>query len=190
MPTRDAHDRYYTPDWACQAIVRRLAVRGYLLPDMVVWEPHVGEGRIIDALQEFVPGPRNLWGSDLFLPDGLEHRFEADHDAAKGPPEGCEPDLVIGNPPFKLAEAHLRVFLELPSKPVVAVLLRMGFLESQKRSMFWAQYPVHEVHVFQTRPSFVEGGGGTDSFSYGLFIWRPGPIVGQVLDWIGDRPPR
>ncbi len=185
---RDPHDRYMTPDWAAKAIVERLAERGYLSWTLPTWEPHVGEGRFVDALVDggFV-SPHAITGSDLYLPEGLEHRFHADHDAVKGHPHGEDVELIIGNPPFKLAEAHVRTFLEHRGRPVVAMLLRLGFLESAKRSSFWARYPLSELHVFGSRPSFT--GAGTDSYAYGLFVWSPGPVVGQIIDRIDATPP-
>ena len=65
-------------------------------------------------------------------------------------------DIVCGNPPFSLAEAHLRLlFKMLRPKGVVGFLLRLGFLSSKGRAKFFAAYPPKHVFVLSSRPSFV-----------------------------------
>jgi hypothetical protein len=75
----------------------------------------------------------------------------------------------VGNPPYLQAQEHIEHALSL--EPVgVAFLLRLGFLEGQKRAAFWRKHPPHTVHVLSKRPSFTVG--GTDSAAYGFFVWR------------------
>jgi hypothetical protein len=52
----------------------------------------------------------------------------------------------------------------------IIMLLRLAFLESKSRFMFWQQYPLSKLFVLSCRPSFV--GKGTDSAAYGWFIWN------------------
>lgn len=71
--------------------------------------------------------------------------------------EGERPfDVIGGNPPFSLAEAHLRLCFKMLRKlGVVAFLLRLGFLSSQGRAKFFAAYPPKHVFVLASRPSFM-----------------------------------
>lgn len=98
-------------------------------------------------------------------------------------------DLIIGNPPFSLAQKFVERSFEL-IKPhgKIVFLLRLGFLESKKRIPFWQTHPAAEVVVLSERPSFL--GGPTDSAAYGVFTWdasAPGDHVTRlrVASWKG-----
>lgn len=71
--------------------------------------------------------------------------------------EGDRPfDLACGNPPFSLAEAHLRLLLKMVRRGgYIGFLLRVGFLASAKRSEFFKIYPPKHVYILPKRPSFV-----------------------------------
>jgi hypothetical protein len=94
-------------------------------------------------------------------------------------------DWVVGNPPFGDAAAHVRKALALRPRYGVAFLLRLGFLESEKRRAFWLENPLSEVHVLTRRPSFTVS--GTDSAAYGFFVWRTDHEASwsTTLGWIG-----
>lgn len=65
-------------------------------------------------------------------------------------------DIICGNPPFSLAEEHLRLaFQMLRARGVVGFLLRLGFLASKKRAKFFAAWPPKHVYVLASRPSFM-----------------------------------
>lgn len=113
MP-RDPFDRYYTPEWAAKAIVERLWRRGYLRDNedrrrSLVWEPHCGVGRFVDALTTGHPAlvPAQVVGTDLYpareAPPHVSIRRKP-HDALDGPPGLFQPTLVLGNPPYREAE--------------------------------------------------------------------------------------
>lgn len=79
---------------------------------------------------------------------------------------------IVMNPPFSLAEEFVRHSLDLVGKTgTVIALLRLGFLESKKRSSFHRQFP-SDIYVLDKRPSFV--GGGTDQCAYCWAVWGPG----------------
>jgi hypothetical protein len=81
-----------------------------------------------------------------------------------------ELDLLITNPPFSLAmEFILHARKIFPGTPL-CFLLRLNFLESQKRASFF-KTAMPDVYVLPKRPSFM--GNGTDATGYGWFIWRP-----------------
>jgi hypothetical protein len=77
-------------------------------------------------------------------------------------------DVVCGNPPYGAAAEH--VARALGCAPVVAMLLRLNFLGSQKRLDFWRRNPA-DVYVLSERPSF--DGEGTDATEYAWFVWTP-----------------
>lgn len=81
-------------------------------------------------------------------------------------------DLIMGNPPFSLAEQFIRESMELLAHGGRLIfLLRLAMLESEKRitSGLWEQYPPSRVVVFSKRPSFT--GTGTDATAYAAFEW-------------------
>lgn len=94
-------------------------------------------------------------------------------------------DLVIGNPPYKFAEAFVRRSLELTQPDgYVLFLLRLAFLEGQARgATLWRQIPPQQVAVCSARPSFT-GDGNTDATAYALFLWQRGWRGTTALSWL------
>lgn len=183
---RDVLDRYYTPDVLAVACVRALDLRPE--PSLVL-EPSLGGGAFARAVRARWPKAL-IQGVDID-PDapGREH---ADHlwtGDFRDHPFGSGFSLVIGNPPYRDAEAHVEAALALA--PEVAMLLRLGLLAGQKRSAFWRAHPPAVVHVLSRRPSFT--GGGTDASEYGWFVWSrqlglwgsKEPVI-RWLDWGGE----
>ena len=86
-------------------------------------------------------------------------------------------DLVIGNPPYRLAEEFVRKSFRLvnPVTGYIVFLLRLAFLEGQKRADdLWRVIPPARVFVLPRRPSFGGYNGKTDATAYGLFVWDGG----------------
>jgi hypothetical protein len=81
--------------------------------------------------------------------------------------------LVVGNPPFRLAERHVEAGLEwLRAGDRLAFLLRLNLLGSTRRLSFWGRPGLASVAPIVPRPSFT--GGGTDGTEYALFTWVKG----------------
>lgn len=94
-------------------------------------------------------------------------------------------DLIVGNPPYSLAEEFIRkAHTCIAPDGIILFLLRLGFLEAQKRIPFWQTFPPQHIDVFSQRPSF-SGNGGTDATAYALYRWQPSAFNGQAtLSWI------
>ena len=171
---RRKNDAYYTPDALAEAIVE--ALDG---PGLIEWvlEPHVGGGAFARAVKRRWSGVR-VNGLDID-PEAAGQRdcdrFEVGDFLSL--PKPLDPDdpptLIIGNPPFKDAEAHIRQALSIvaPGGSVV-FLLRLAMLESKRRVALWREHPPTEVLVLPKRPSFT--GGSTDSAAYAVFRWTDG----------------
>ena len=187
---RDALDRYYTPQALADAIVEALDEDegpglGWVL------EPSVGGGSFARACRDLWPSNRvngidadhnapGRWACDVFeIADFLALPAPVDPD--------YPPRLIIGNPPYRNAEAHIRQALDIvaPGGHVV-FLLRLAMLEGQARRALWAEHPPKRVLVLSRRPSFT--GGGTDSAAYGVFVWRCGFVGTPTLGWLDWRP--
>jgi hypothetical protein len=180
---RDPHDHYPTPVALCYAALQ-----------------HYGQGshsRILD------PGAgTGVWGASAraFYPDahltGVELRRSPKPDAYNlwltqnylDLDFGRDFDLIIGNPPYKLAEAFIRKALsELTAGGDLVFLLRIAFLAGQDRGKgLWHDYPPRTVGVCSRRPSFT-GDGKTDATDYALFHWVKGasgpPPRLEWFDW-------
>ena len=177
---RIAGDAYYTPPDLAQALVARLG----LGVGVRVLEPSAGGGAFVRALMSA--------GSDVTPMDvdpaavGLRqgHHPGIVGDFLDLPVVGYDYDWVVGNPPYRHAEEHIRK--ALLHAPRVAFLLRLGFLESRKRYPFWRDHPAHRVYVLAERPSFT--GGGTDSAAYGWFVWDAEKSRHTSLEVISWRP--
>jgi hypothetical protein len=113
-------DLYETPPVAVAALLERET-----LPS-VVWEPACGPGAIVSVLRAaghtVIATDLNDWG----CPDSESRR---DFLFEQRAPDGGE--CIITNPPYKLAQEFVLKARELA--PKVVMLLRLGFLESERR---------------------------------------------------------
>lgn len=176
---RDPLDRYYTPPELAAACVATLDIPA---PATIV-EPSVGGGAFLRAA-------RARW------PDTVRVAVDVDHTAA-GLAEGhyryvedwpraaarlpYAPSLIIGNPPYRHAEEHLRAALATGAR-TIAFLLRLGFLAGRSRSTgIWRTHPPSSVHVLAPRPSF-SGDGRTDGQEYAWMVWTGAPST--ELRWL------
>jgi len=98
-------------------------------------------------------------------------------------------DLIMGNPPYSLAEEFVRKSFELiKDGGYVFFLLRLAFLESKKRYFgLFDEFPPKRVYVLSRRPSFFSSNGKTkttDALSYAMFLWQKGWKGKTELDWL------
>lgn len=180
-------DAYFSPRPLAKAIVDRLVPLMHTRtiesePVRHILEPSAGDGAFVEAAKAAWPHaritalePNRISSSSFHL---TQHRttFEA-WCAAREKSKAAklamprDIDLVIGNPPYSLAEAH--VTLARQTSPVVAFLLRLSFLGSQERERtLWSAPGLRYLIPIARRPSFT--GGGSDACEYAVFIWERG----------------
>lgn len=139
----------------------------------MVLDPCAGEGAILKVCREAG-----------YLTKGIELDPQRADECATVASEGCLAadaladslpwwgDLVVTNPPYRLALEFIKSYLLwAEGKKEGAFLLRLNFLGSQKRASFFKQHPP-DVYVLPKRPSFTED-GGTDACEYAWFLWGP-----------------
>lgn len=99
-------------------------------------------------------------------------------------------NLVLGNPPYSLAEEFIRHSLELLDYGgYVYFLLRLSFLEGMGRGKgLFQEFPIKRIYVSSRRPSFFSTNGKhtTDTLAYAMFLWQKGykgKTETKFFDW-------
>ncbi len=173
-------DLYETPEVAVRAL---LGVEH--LPHFI-WEPACGPGAIVKVLRE---AGHHVFGSDLCC---YETPFQ---DAAgwdflsetRCPRPSIE--AIVTNPPFKLAHEFVAHALKLC--PKVYMLLRLAFLESERRRDILDNGTLAHVHVFRKRIPMMhragwEGRKGSSAMAFAWFTWdraHQGPTIIDRVSW-------
>ena len=181
-PLQDRRDDLYeTPDVAVEALyqVEKLPHN--------IWECACGPGAIARRLRHH---GHHVLATDL-VDYGLEDSeagvdFLLEH---KLPP-GIE--AIVSNPPFKLANEFVAKALELC--PRVVMLLRLAFLESDRRSSILDNGYLARVYVFANRLPMMHraswaGNRTSNPTAFAWFVWckqHEGPAHLRRLHW---RPP-
>ena len=170
---RSEADNYATPAWAIKRLLDVYQPWGR------VWmEPAAGDGVIIRTVNEVAPELK--WIACELREEcrpGLLHTLVDPRrviitDFIQKPPAiplGKQVDVVITNPPYRLAQEFIETSFRYA--PVVLMLLRLNFLGSDDRAGFLRKYPP-DVFVLPNRPSF-KGNGKTDSPEYAWFRFFP-----------------
>jgi hypothetical protein len=88
-------------------------------------------------------------------------------------------DIIITNPPYSKAIEFITHAIDIVTdNGYVIMLLRINFLESQKRKEFFIRNPLHSLFVLSKRPCFING--RSDSTGYAWFVWQKGKKDTQV----------
>jgi hypothetical protein len=174
------NDLYQSPPEAVHALLR--AER---LPHDI-WEPACGPGAIVRVLRAY---GHNVLATDLVdyaSPDQDRHGW--DFMMERSLPVGI--DAIVTNPPFKNAGEFVAKALELC--PKVIMLLRLAFLESEKRRGILDNGSLARVHVFRKRLPMMhregwEGKANSNSgMAFAWFVWdrnHSGPTELHRLSW-------
>lgn len=197
---RVLNDAYMTPDELALAICAGLRRRG-VVPEEVV-EPSAGDGAFVRTARATWPdahvtaveidGGKRLpllqAGAHVALTDDWVHlaRLLANHQADHG-----KSRLLLGNPPYTLAQEHIEAGLDLlRDGDRLAFLLRLNFLGATCRVAFWRRPTgLETIQTIAPRPSFR--GSGSDGTEYAVFTWRKGYRGAvRVLPPLVWTPPR
>ncbi len=169
---RSKNDFYPTPECATLAL---LSAEDFSKGP--IWEPACGDGAISKVLEA-----RGLPVTSTDLNDfgygksGVNFLAERDRWFS----------YVITNPPYSLAQEFIAHALTC-SHSKVAMLLKLNFLEGQKRSAWLKTTPLAMVYVFSKRLSFNradENGGGSGVLAYAWFVWKIGYAGRPMIGWI------
>jgi hypothetical protein len=150
-----------------------------------VWEPACGPGAIVRVLRA---ANRTVYATDLVdyaSPDQDESGW--DFLMERQLPIGVQ--AIVTNPPFKNAEAFVTKALEL--SPIVIMLLRLAFLESEKRRGILDNGKLARVHVYRNRLPMIhrdgwQGPKASSAMAFAWFVWdsaHKGPTSLNRISW-------
>jgi hypothetical protein len=172
-------DLYETPVEAVTALLR-----AEMLPP-VIWEPACGPGVIVRRLRA---AEHQVYATDLVdyaSPDqdcaGWDFLME------RQLPLGVT--AIVTNPPFKNAGEFVAHALSLC--PKVVMLLRLAFLESERRSAILDNAHLARVYVFRKRLPMMHRHGWKRNYSnsgmaFAWFVWdagHKGPTELHRMSW-------
>jgi hypothetical protein len=174
-------DLYETPAVAVEALLHVEPI-----PHRI-WEPACGHGNIVKVLRA---AGREVVATDLvnygepITPPGY---YGVDFLMERRAPEGCE--AIVTNPPFMLAEQFVAHALEIT--PLVVMLLRLAFLESERRCHILENRGLARVHVFRKRLPMMHrdqwaGRKASSGMAFAWFVWRrdhAGPTIINRISW-------
>lgn len=189
-------DAYMTPQALAYATTMMLAAH-LVTPPRLVLEPSAGKGA-------FVRAAVGAWKSaevhalDTRAEVGPAQHKAGAHRTVTGdffevkPATLSKYDLVLGNPPYTLAEEFIRhTMIGLLPGASLAFLLRLSFLGSQGRLLgLFRDWPLRYLVPIAGRPSFTPD-GRTDASEYGIFVWtkewHDQPVILDAIEWKGQR---
>jgi hypothetical protein len=155
-------DLYETPPCAVEALLRVEQI------PHSVWEPAAGRGAIVNVLRD---RGHAVIASDV-ADYGFRLHFCRDFLGEIGMPAGVE--VIVTNPPFKWAEQFVAHALELC--PRVVMLLRLAFMESERRSPILDTGSLARIHVFKKRLPTMHRAGwagpkASSAMCFAWFVW-------------------
>jgi hypothetical protein len=169
-------DCYDTPAVAVHALLRVEQ-----LPRMI-WEPACGTGNIVKILRAAGHEVLATDLSDRGCPGSLD-RIDFLLPCQLGS------DAIVTNPPFALAEQFVERALE--RAPLVIMLLRLAFLESERRTHILENAGLARVHVFSKRLPMMhragwEGRKANSGMAFCWMVWdrsHKGPAIIDRIRW-------
>lgn len=166
-------DLYETPGVAVKALLR------HYQPKQPIWEPAAGRGAIVRELRGFqvVASDKIDYGSGARVADFFTVQ-----------PAFVWSGTILTNPPFKYADKFVAKALQHCEH--VVMLLRLAFMESERRSNILDTGRLRRVLVFRRRLPMMhrdgwEGRKANSGMTFAWFIWdgAQGPTTIERVSW-------
>jgi hypothetical protein len=171
-------DLYETPAVAVRALL------GVEKLPRWIWEPAAGHGAIVRVLRS---AGHEVLASDIA--DYNEPNHFAGHDflAESELPDGVQ--AIVTNPPFQWAEQFVAHALDLC--PLVIMLLRLAFMESERRRNILEGRGLARIHCFRKRLPMMHraewaGRKANSGMAFAWFVWdrnHTGPATIDRISW-------
>jgi hypothetical protein len=184
---REINDFYATPDIATKPLIEYLKVN---YPDMhsdYIWEPACGKGHISKSL---IDNGFNVLSTDIIDRGYRPGNYGNDYNFLNN--KNKHTDMhIITNPPYKYAQEFVEKSIEIMEDgKLCCMLLKLTFLEGNKRYDMFQKYPPKHLLVFSNRINCALGGDfeSTSKFggavAYGWYIWEKGYTGKTMIEWI------
>lgn len=173
---RQTEDYYATDPKALEMLLSREKFNPY------VWECACGEGHLSDVLIEH---DYKVMSSDI-IDRGYKNTQIIDF-LKYAPEKGRNGMDIITNPPYKYAFEFVQHALDISMESVkIAMLLKIQFLEGQKRQELFLKNPPKYVYVFSKRIECAKNGKftGGSAVCYAWFIWEKGWFGSPKIKWL------
>jgi hypothetical protein len=171
---RSPHDFYPTHRIAIEPLLQRETFVG------PIWEPAAGTGAISSVLIEH--------GYDVISTDRYEYGYcEGGVDFLDATTNLPKVASIVTNPPFCHAQQFVERALEATTDKV-ALLLRLNFLEGNRRKAMFESTPLEKVYVFSFRLPFMRPRATVKAgmITFAWFLWKHGYRGEPIIRWIGD----
>lgn len=171
----DGIDFYQTPAWATEKLLEKESFQGG------IYEPCSGAGAMSRVLEQH---GYQVASSDIRTDDSVYGQ--------KGVNllEACDQarvDNIVTNPPYKYAQAIIEKSLAMTDKKV-AMLLKLSFLESERRYEFFQAHPPKHIYVFCKRITMYPEGTpppkNSGTIAYAWYVWEKGYQGKPTIDWL------
>jgi hypothetical protein len=170
----DMFDFYETPAWATEELLKREKFNGIIL------EPCSGAGAISKVLErQYQVQSQDIQTAEYIYGDRGVNFLTWDG----------EVDNIVTNPPYNLSEKIIWKALEV-SRKKVAVIMKLAFLESEKRYRLFTTTPFKKVYVFCKRVQMYphgQSGPKSGTIAYAWYVWDKDYIGKPTLDWISIK---
>lgn len=144
-----------------------------------IWECCAGEGHLSKVLEQE--------GYDVISSDLIDRNYGMGGIDFLKTNKSFNGDIIT-NPPYKYAEEFVRHSLKtVTDGNRVAMLLRIQFLEGQKRRKLFDEFPPEKVYVASKRIVCAHNGDFEtytgSAVCYAWFIWKKGYTGDTVIKW-------
>ena len=158
----DGIDFYQTPVEATKQILKRETLEGSIL------EPCCGAGAISSLIPNCIATDIRF-GKDIFSYE--DNSF----------------DNIITNPPYKYAQEIVEKSIKIARCKVV-MILKLCFLESERRRKMFESSPLKMVYVFckrvQMYPEGTEKPKNSGTIAYAWYVWDKKYTGKPTIEWI------
>jgi hypothetical protein len=171
-------DLYETPPVAVHALLAHEK-----LP-RVIWEPACGSGNIVKVLRA---EGHQVVATDLVDYGCPDSQARIDFLLEQSAPPHVE--AIVTNPPFKNAGEFVSKALQLV--PCTMMLMRLAFMESERRTPILDNGQLARVYVFRKRIPMMhragwEGRKANSGMAFAWFVWdrdHSGPTTIKRISW-------
>jgi hypothetical protein len=183
------NERVENDYYATDPVAVKKLLTAYSGIDGLILEPCVGQGHIANTIKEFYTNPKEIVALDIVdrgYPNTIVTDFLTWEPSQKF-------DSIITNPPYSLAKEFVEKGMTLLNDDgVMAMFLKIQFLEGSKRKEMFKRYPPKYIYVFRNRMATWNNGEPKDpngkrwatTMCHAWFVWENGSTSEPIVRWL------